>query len=60
MVFEDGTPKGLRIILIGREVNVTKMKLDDMRALISTHTDFHDEQREIVKFLRSDLGVFFT
>jgi len=60
MVFEDGTPKGHRIILIERGVNVTKMKLDDMRALISMHADFCDEQPEIIKFLRgSGFGCIF-
>ena len=60
MVFADGTSKGLRQILIERGVNVTKMKLDDMRAFISTHPDFRDEQPEIVKFLRrSGFGCIF-
>ena len=30
------------------------MKLDEMRALITTHPDFCDEQPEIVKFLRKN------
>ena len=60
MVVEDGTPKGLRAVLIERGVNVTKMKFDEMRELISTHPDFRDEQPEIVKFLRrSGFGCIF-
>ena len=60
MVFADGTPKGLKQVLIERGINVTKMKLDDMRALIATHSDFRDEQPEIVKFLRmSGFGCIF-
>ena len=51
MVFADGTPKGLKQILIERGINITKMKLDKMRALNGTHPDFRDEQPEIVKFL---------
>ena len=51
MLFADGTPKGLKQILIERGINITKMKLDKMRALIGTHQDFRDEQPEIVKFL---------
>ena len=60
MVFPDGAPKVLKQILIERGINVTKMKLDDMRALIATHPDFSDEQQEIVKFLRtSGFGCIF-
>ena len=60
MVVKDGTPKGLRAVLIERGVNVTKMKFDEMRELISTHPDFRDEQPEIVKFLRrSGFGCIF-
>ena len=32
MVFPDGTPKGMKRILIERGVNVTKMKGDKMRS----------------------------
>ena len=60
MVFADGTPKGLKQILIERGINITKMKLDEMRALIATHLDFRDEQPEIVKFLRMNgFGCIF-
>ena len=38
-----GRPRGLKAILIARQVDVTGMKLDDMRALIATHPDFKDE-----------------
>ena len=50
LVFPDGTPKGLKAVLIERGINVTKMKLEDMRALIATHADFRDEQPEIANF----------
>ena len=50
IVFVDGTPKGLKQILIERGINVTKMKLEEMSMLIATHPDFRDEQAEIVKF----------
>ena len=36
------------------------MKLDNMRALIATRSDFRDEQPEIVKLLRmSGFGCIF-
>ena len=54
------TPKGFKQILIERGINITKVKLDDMRALITTHPDFHNEQPEIVKFLRTNgFGCIF-
>jgi len=60
MVFPDGTPKGLKAVLIERGINVTKMKLEDMRTLIATHADFRDEQPEIAVFLRRNgFGCIF-
>jgi len=37
MVFRDGTPKGLKNVLIERGIDVRGMKLEDMRNEISTH-----------------------
>ena len=60
MVYSDGTPKELKAVLIERGVNVTKMKLEDMRALIATHPDFCDEQPEVANFLRRNgFGCIF-
>lgn len=52
MVFRDGTPKGLKNVLIERGIDVRGMKLEDMRNEISTHPDFRVEQPEIAHFLR--------
>ena len=60
MVFPDGTPKGLKAVLIERGIDVTKMKLEDTRALIATRADFRDEQPEIAHFLRRNgFGCIF-
>ena len=40
MVLPDGRPKGLRVILQERGINTTGMKLEDMRKVLSQHSDF--------------------
>ena len=40
MVFPDGTPKGMKQVLIDRGVNVTKMKTDEMREVLQNMHDF--------------------
>ena len=53
MVFRDGTPKGLKNILIERGINVCGMRLDDIKKVIAKHSPtFCNEQPEIVHFLR--------
>ena len=52
LVLPDGTPKGLKCILIERGVNVRGMKLEDMRQEIASHPDFRDEHPEIHSFLK--------
>lgn len=52
MVLPDDRPKGLRVILQERGINTTGMKLEDMRKVLSQHSDFQDEQPEIFHFLR--------
>ena len=34
MVFSDGTPKGIKRVLEKKNVNVTKMKAEDMRQVL--------------------------
>jgi len=51
MVDKYGRPQGLKAILIERQVDVRGMKLEEMRALISTHPDFRDEQPEVANLV---------
>ena len=50
MVPPDGIPKGLRVILQERGINTTGMKLEDIRKVLSQHSDFQDEQPEFFTF----------
>ena len=43
MVFSDGTPKGMKAVLIERGINVTKMKADEMRTTLQNMHDFKYE-----------------
>lgn len=45
MVFPDGTPKGMKEVLCERGVNVTKMKGDEMRAILQNMHDFNTRRR---------------
>jgi len=51
MVFSDGTPKGMKQILIERGVNVTKMKGDEMRSILQNMHDFKYEKTRVEKLL---------
>ena len=53
MVFPDGTPKGLDQVLRERGINTRKMKLDDMREELASHSDFRDEKSQVEHFLNS-------
>ena len=53
LVLPDGTPKGMKRILLKRGIDVRGMKLEDRRKeLLASHPDFRDEQPEISNFLR--------
>ena len=52
LVLPDGTPKGMKTILIERRIDVRGMKLEDMRKELASHSDFRDEQPEIANFLK--------
>ena len=51
MVLPDGTPKGLRLVLEERGVNVKGMKLEDMQAKMAMYSDFQDEKSSIERYL---------
>ena len=57
MVDKYGRPRGLKSLLIARQVNVSGMKLEEMRAIVATHKDFQDEQPEVTK--RNEFGCIF-
>ena len=51
MVFRDGTPKGMKEVLLERGVNVTKMKGDEMREILQNMHDFKYEKTRVEKLL---------
>lgn len=51
MVLRDGTPKGMKQILIERGVNVTKMKGDEMRSVLQNMHDFKYEKTRVERLL---------
>ena len=51
MVFSIGVPKGLIQVLKERKCYVPGMKLEEMRRVISSHSDFEDEKTKLETFL---------
>ena len=51
MVFSIGVPKGLIQVLKERKCYVPGMKLEEMRRVISAHSDFADEKTKLETFL---------
>ena len=51
MLYQDGTPKGLKAVLIERGVNVTKMKADQMQEMVQNMHDFKYEKTQVEKLL---------
>ena len=49
--FSDGTPKGMMQILEKREVNVSKMKTEDMREKLQSLHDFKYEKTKVETLL---------
>ena len=47
LVFSIGIPKGLIQVLKERGIDTRKMKLDDMRKELASHSDFRDEKTKI-------------
>ena len=53
MVFPDGTPKGLYQVLRERGVDIRRMKLEDLRAEMDSHTDFREEKTLVETFINA-------
>ena len=51
MVFEDGTPKGMKQILEERGINTTRMVADDMRTVLLWYDDFWNEKTIVEHYL---------
>ena len=51
MVFDDGTPKGMKQILIERHINVKGMRAADMQRVLSEMRDFKYERTKIEKYI---------
>ena len=51
MVLPDGTPKGLKMVLEERGVDVRKMKKEDMVAKLATFDDFKNEKNKVQRLL---------
>ena len=50
MVFDDGTPKGMRRVLEERGINTSRMVAGDMRTVLSFHADFQNEKTIVEHF----------
>ena len=60
MVLPDGTPKGLKMVLEERGVNVRKMKRDEMVAKLSSFDDFKNEKNKVQRLLvRFEIQALF-
>ena len=55
LVLNNGTPKGLRLVLEERGVDVGGMKKDEMVSILSEHPDFK-EQKTILEELIGEKG----
>ena len=44
MVLDDGTPKGMKMVLEERGINTSNMNADDMRVVLANHDDFQNEK----------------
>ena len=54
MVLSDGTPKGMKQVLIERGINVTKMKAEQMREVLQEMPDFKYEKTKVETLLHSN------
>lgn len=54
IVYPDGTAKGMKAVLEERGINTQSMVAADMRALLSNHFDFQNEQTIIEKYLENE------
>ena len=51
MVFDDGTPKGMKQVLIERHINVKGMRAADMQQVLSEMRDFKYEKTKVEKYI---------
>ena len=51
MVYDDGTPKGMKAILEERGINTSRMKGDNMWVVLSFHDDFASEKTMVEHFI---------
>lgn len=51
MVYDDGTPKGMKQVLEERGINTARMVAEDMRTVLSWHDDFRKEKTIIEHYL---------
>ena len=60
MVYDDGTPKGMKQVLEERGINTARMVAEDMRTVLSWHDDFRKEKTIVEHYLngRGHLVMF--
>jgi len=51
MVLEDGTPKGMKLVLRKRGIDVSKLKADDMRKTLQEMHDFKYKKSKLESLL---------
>ena len=62
MVYPDGTPKGMKVILEERGVNTRKRKADDMRKKLSQYPNFQNQKTLLEEYIesRGHICMFFS
>ena len=60
MVYDDGTPKGMKQVLEERGINTARMVAEDIRTVLSWHDDFRNEKTIVEHYLngRGHLAMF--
>ena len=60
MVYDDGTPKGMKQVLEERGINTARMVAEDMRTVLSWHDDLRKEKTIVEHYLngRGHLAMF--
>ena len=53
MVMDDGTPKGVRMVLEERGINTSRMNGDNMLSILANHEDFHNEKTLLEAYIES-------
>ncbi len=61
MVYPDGTPKGMKAVLVERGVDTTGMKANDLRSALKTHPDFKEQKTLLEEFVegRGHLCLYY-